>query len=124
MTLVSQMRGTPPTHVVRMRTAPTVGTKPPLLSRPRVTAGLAVGLRARVLPTVKFPPLASLREFHRKKTKRKENTTKTKEEGKTSRSTLVIPAGWVIRPEGHCQIWDDLATLEFRIVAPSRKSRP
>ena len=31
MTLVSQMRGTPPAHVVRMRTAPTVGPKPPLL---------------------------------------------------------------------------------------------
>ena len=45
MALVSQMRGTPPTHVVRMRTAPTVGPNTPLLSRPRVTAGLAVGLR-------------------------------------------------------------------------------
>ena len=64
MTLVSQMRGTPPTHVVRMRTAPTVGPKPPLLSRPRVTAGLAVGLRARVLPTGKFPPLATLEKYH------------------------------------------------------------
>ena len=49
MALVSKMRGTPPTHVVRMRTTPTVGPKPPLLSRPRVTAGLAVGVRARVL---------------------------------------------------------------------------
>ena len=50
------MRGTPPTHVVRMRTAPTVGPKPPLLSRHRVTAGLSMGLRAWVLPTGKFPP--------------------------------------------------------------------
>ena len=69
MTLVSQMRGTPPTHVVRMRTAPTVGHAPtvgpkPLLSRPRVTAGLAVGLRARVLPTGKFPPLGPCNEKH------------------------------------------------------------
>ena len=64
MTLVSQMRGTPPTHVVRMRTALTVGPKPTLLSRHRATAGLAVGLRARVLPTGKFPPLAPLRQIN------------------------------------------------------------
>ena len=45
-----------------MRTAPTVGPKSPLLSRPRVTAGLAVGLCARVHPTGKVPPLAPLGE--------------------------------------------------------------
>ncbi len=61
MTLVSQMRGAPPTHVVRMRTALTVGPKPPLLSRHWATAGLAVGLRACVLPTGKFPPLTPLK---------------------------------------------------------------
>ena len=60
MTLVSQMRGAPSTHVVRMRTAPNVGPKPLLLRRHWVTAGLAVGLRACVLPTGKFPPLAPL----------------------------------------------------------------
>ena len=73
MTLVSQMRGTPPTHVVRMRTALTVGPKPPLMSRQWATAGLAVGLRACVLPTGKFPPLAPLR-------KRAENTHSEEEE--------------------------------------------
>ena len=72
------MRGTPPTHVVRMRTAPTVGPKPLLLSRHRVTAGLAVGLRARVLPTGKSPPLAPLKETHLRCKPRK-----TKHTGKT-----------------------------------------
>ena len=47
-----------PRHVEGMRTAPAVGPKPPLLSRHRVTAGLAVGLRAWVLPTGKFPPFS------------------------------------------------------------------
>ena len=56
MTLVSQMRGTPPKHVVRMRTALPVGPKPPLMSRHWATAGLDVGMRACVLPTGKFPP--------------------------------------------------------------------
>ena len=54
------MRGAPPTHVVRMRTTLTVEPKLPLLSRHWATAGLAVGLRACVLPTGKFPPLAPL----------------------------------------------------------------
>ena len=62
MTLVSQMRGTPPTHVVRMRTALPVGPKPPLMSRHYASVGLDVGLRACVLPTGKFPPLAPLKE--------------------------------------------------------------
>ena len=65
MTLASQTFGIPLMHVVRMRTAPAVGPKPPLLSRPRVTAGLAVGLRARVLPEGKFPPLASLEKWEK-----------------------------------------------------------
>ena len=65
MTLVSQMRGTPPTHVVRMRTALPVGPKPPLMSRHYASARLDVGLRACVLPTGKFPPLTPL-EFKAK----------------------------------------------------------
>ena len=75
------MRGAPPTHVVRMRTALAVGPKPPLLSRHWTTAGLAVGLRACVLPTGKFPPLAPLR-------KRAENTHSEEEES------------WVPNPRG------------------------
>ena len=63
MTLVSQMRGTPPMHVVRMSTALPVGPKPPLMSRHYASVGLDVGLRACVLPTGKFPPLTPLREI-------------------------------------------------------------
>ena len=46
-----------------MRTSPTVGPKPLLLSRPRVIAELAMGLRARVHPTGKFPLLAPLEKI-------------------------------------------------------------
>jgi hypothetical protein len=56
MTLVSHMRGTPPTHVVRMRTALTVRPKPPLMSRHYASMGLDVGLRACVLPTGRIQP--------------------------------------------------------------------
>ena len=62
MTLVSQMRGAPPTRVVRMRIALPVGPKPPLMSRHYASMGLDVGLRACVLPTGKFPPLTPLKE--------------------------------------------------------------
>ena len=62
MALVSQMRGTPPTHVVRMRTALPVGPKPPLMSRHYASVGLDVGLRACVLPTGKFPVNPSKKE--------------------------------------------------------------
>ena len=62
MTLVSQMRGTPPTHVVRMRTALPVRPKPPLMSRHYASMGLDVGMRACVLPTGKSPPLTPLKK--------------------------------------------------------------
>ena len=60
------MRGTPPTHVVRMRTALPVGPKRPLMSRHYASVGLDVGLRACVLPTGKSPPLTPLKKTHRK----------------------------------------------------------
>ena len=72
MTLVSQMRRAPPTHVVHMRTALPVGPKPPLMSRHYASVGLDVGLRACVLPTGKFPPLTPLgKELHRQELARK-----------------------------------------------------
>ena len=54
------MHGTPPTHVVRTRTALPVRPKPPLMSRHYASMGLDVGMRACVLPTGKSPPLTPL----------------------------------------------------------------
>ena len=57
MTLVSQMRGTPPTHVVRMRTALTVGPKTPPHEPAPCQCGTGCGV-ARVRPSYgQIPPL-------------------------------------------------------------------
>ena len=55
-----------------------------LLSRPRVTAGLAVGLRARVLPTKKFPPLAPLK----RKTQARDPTARPEDAGGIERQLI------------------------------------
>ena len=61
------MHGTPPTHVVRTRTALPVRPKPPLMSRHYASMGLDVGMRACVLPMGKSPPLTPLKEKDQKK---------------------------------------------------------
>ena len=83
-TLGSPMHGTPPTHVVRTRTALPVRPKPPLMSRHYASMGLDVGMRACVLPTGKSPPLTPLKkkcpseQLISTKTSKKTNIEKTR----------------------------------------------